>query len=115
MRRNVLNWIIADIYNWPILIYIGKWSKLRKKVLKHYDYDIGDMVSDGGAHLTICDDKLTYCSVIWLSEYCKYTLIHELLHASMTILSTVGIKFSPNHQEALCYLHESLCIKAKTC
>jgi len=110
-----VHWITAEPYAWPILIYIGSWAQYRAYVRRTRGVDLGDMHANGGSHSGLYNPRNgDNMSAVWLPETPLGTmngvrsLSHELLHAALCILNHVGVAADYDHQEALCYLHESL-------
>jgi len=108
-----VHWILADPYNYSILIYVGTWNQYKAYCKKRFSLDMGDQVNYGGEHATISNDTAEFSS-IWIPKwsgetYQINTLSHELNHSCFKICKRVGIKVREGKKnEAFCYLQGML-------
>lgn len=110
-----VHWITAEPYGIDVLIYVGTWAQFSSYMLRRYGCSMGEQRSAGGHASSLLDDATCHrFQALWLPESPLSTmdgiraLSHELLHAAFCILHHVGVEASYKHQEAICYLHDSL-------
>lgn len=100
-----------DLYQEKVRIIVGSneyiertFNKLPVSVFFTMDFSSGNVNGQ-------CILKEGYYSVIIIREECEnvyVTLAHEILHASINILTSIDIKISSDSEEVLAYLHTYL-------
>ena len=101
--------IQIPIYDKTVTLIICSEELGKEYLQKEYDIEYS-LVGSYGQFITVdYVSKGISSFVLWLNpDYTQGTLIHELLHASWSLLDYVGIKLTENNHEAQAYLLDYL-------
>ena len=122
MAENKLHLIPLDIYMRDVAIIISSWgdaikaiSDQMKKGERKELMRSEPLPSERGRYFTL----ISGLSVIWIRKglsptATNSTLIHEIVHASIGILKSIGVSLCSKSEEAYAYLIEYLVLEAQS-
>lgn len=99
----------ADPYNINVLVCVGRPKQAIKWLAENKVH--GEIPPGFEASAFFPKDNPDI--FIWAEKSDLVVLSHELIHASVAILSGAGVPITPKHDEALAYLHSHLLSQAR--